>query len=71
MLEEQEKQQGKIDLGVFHRMPCANKVAGGFDWDKTEQGWDFWFELIMGAPRKFPRYYYNIQWQYEGEDKIL
>ena len=64
MLEEQERQQGKINLELFQGYMCtANKAQGGFDWDKTEQGYEFWFTLIMGEPRRYPICFYTFQQQ--------
>lgn len=68
MLEEQERQQGKINLELFQGYMCtANKAQGGFDWDKTEQGYEFWFTLIMGEPRRYPIDYYTFQQQIKEE----
>lgn len=55
MLEEQERQQGKINLGLFQGYMCtANKAQGGFDWDKTEQGYEFLVHSYNGRTSSLP-----------------
>lgn len=49
MLEYQEKQGNKRDISVFERFPSANKIGGGFNWDKTEEGLNFWTKVIISG----------------------
>lgn len=42
MLERQREQQGKENLYVFAANPCADRSEGGFDWNLTKEGDDFW-----------------------------
>ena len=46
MLEEQELQGNKPDVKVFQYKYYTNKYGGGFDWDITEAGGDFWSDVI-------------------------
>lgn len=47
MIEEQVKQGNTADVEVFQLLVTAGQDEGGFDWDKTEDGYDFWDEVIM------------------------
>lgn len=54
-LEEQEKQQGKIDIRILQ-----NKgILGAFTWSETEQGHKFWDEIDSGNYDKFYKKYSN------------
>lgn len=44
MLDYQFKQRGKRDIFVFEEMNYAE--FKGFSWSKTEEGPDFWYEVI-------------------------
>lgn len=46
MMEEQEKQRNKSNIKVFQNLSNQNKVGGGFNWDDSEAGYDFWSEVI-------------------------
>ncbi len=58
MLEYQYKQLGKIDIAVFQkdRTKCDN--GGGFHWDDTIEGHDFWCDILRrkNFNRFFDRY---------------
>jgi hypothetical protein len=47
MIEEQVKQGNQPDVVAFQRCHDASVALGGFDWDKTEEGYKFWWEVIM------------------------
>lgn len=46
MCEEQVKQGNKFDPQVFAMEVIACKYSGGFDWNDTEQGIDYWINVI-------------------------
>lgn len=46
MIEEQVKQGGNADVEVFQNYSTAGDDENGFAWDKTEDGYDFWEEVI-------------------------
>ena len=48
MMEEQEAQGNKPNVKVFQDQADSGQEAGGFDWIETEDGQDFWDEVIMG-----------------------
>ena len=61
LLELQMSQNGKEDICVFQKDACSDKNEGGFLWKETEEGDEFWgevidernFELFFG---RFPEY---------------
>jgi len=42
MMEEQAAQGNKINIKVFHKSKSMVAGFGGFDWDRTEAGYEFW-----------------------------
>jgi hypothetical protein len=46
MLDCQEEQGNKRDVFVFEEHKSYSLYVGGFDWDKTKEGYDFWEEVI-------------------------
>ncbi len=46
MLIRQEEQSGKRDIKVFRRSPTIYASEGGFDWEKTKEGFTWWREKI-------------------------
>lgn len=46
MLDEQEKQGNKRDVSVFERNNCSTSPFGGFAWDKTLLGYNFWEQVV-------------------------
>lgn len=46
MLEEQYKQTGKVDILKFQRFLACSASQGGFDWDKSLQGYKWWFNTL-------------------------
>lgn len=46
MLEEQEKQTGEVHFDKFQRFLACSARQGGFDWNKTPQGYMWWFNTL-------------------------
>jgi hypothetical protein len=46
MLECQEEQWNKRDVTVFEKNILAFLRVGGFYWEKTKEGYDFWYDVI-------------------------
>ena len=46
MCEEQVKQGNKFDPEVFATDLVAGQSIGGFDWEETEQGLEYWNNVI-------------------------
>ena len=44
MVDCQVEQGNKADIVAFQKMVCSNPY--GFDWSKTEEGLNFWHEVI-------------------------
>ena len=55
MLIEQYKQLGKTDIDVFQYDRTKSKDNGGFRWDSTIDGHDFWNDVIRG--KKFDLFF--------------
>ena len=47
MVNEQVRQGNKANVTVFQRCANRGKIGGGFDWDRTPDGSDFWHVLIF------------------------
>ena len=47
MLEETEWQGNKPDISAFQRVVTANSQEGGFDWDASAKGNEFWYNVLM------------------------
>ena len=61
MLEYQVKQDCKRDVKVFENYKDADSDSGGFTWDKTPEGHEFWSEVIRRKNfdlffEKYPKY---------------
>lgn len=48
MLNNQKKQGNLEDITVFEKCRTATKELGGFNWDETEEGFEFWDEVLTG-----------------------
>ena len=59
MLEYQKLQGNNKNIEVFIFNPLTPKDAGGFDWDKTLEGTEYWNEILN------PEKYDCSQWQNE------
>lgn len=46
MIEEQVKQGKKADVEVFQKNATTDTEEGGFDWNNTDDGMNFWVEVI-------------------------
>lgn len=46
MVEYQIEQGGTANVTVFAINKAASALGGGFSWDFTEEGFDFWFDII-------------------------
>ena len=46
MLERQLEQAGKMNPAIFEKTICNGKLSGGFDWDKTPEGDEFWDSIL-------------------------
>lgn len=47
MVEEQIRQGNNADVKVFQERCKASKCAGGFEWEDTEDGYEFWNNVII------------------------
>lgn len=47
MVDEQIKQGNKPDVQKFQYYITSNKIEGGFDWNKTEEGEEFWSKILF------------------------
>ena len=52
MLDYQEEQGNKRDSSVFERYIETNSNFGGFDWDHTKEGFEYWYEIVRAIPPK-------------------
>lgn len=57
MLYHQKKQTGKADLLTFIRRKSVSATGGGFDWEETRQGFDYWDHIISNE--KFEDFKYS------------
>jgi|WetSurMetagenome_2_1015567.scaffolds.fasta_scaffold23008_2 regulator of replication initiation timing len=48
MVNEQERQGNEPDVSVFQDSIRSNQRRGGFDWDLTDEDYDFWFGTLKG-----------------------
>ena len=67
MVEYQVKQGGASNVSVFADKRTAAEIEGGFTWDNTEEGFEFWYNVIVRRDfnmffQKFPK---------EEESKIV
>ena len=46
MLEKQVEQGNKRDVTVFEDLIHISGFNGGFTWDNTQEGWDFWNKVL-------------------------
>ena len=57
MLHHQKKQTGEVDLLTFIKRKTSNVPGGGFDWDETKQGFEYWDDIINY--KNFKNFNYN------------
>lgn len=53
MLDRQYEQSGERNVKVFKECLGSSLVTGGFDWDKTPEGYDFWLKINEGDFKTF------------------
>ena len=46
MLEKQYKQNGKKDVSIFQYLNFTDVQNGGFCWEDTIEGYEFWYDVI-------------------------
>ena len=46
MLKNQKIQTGKVDISVFEKYITASNEDGGFHWESTEEGHEYWDKII-------------------------
>lgn len=46
MLEYQVQQGNPRDVTIFEDTPFCGKKDGGFEWEETPEGWEFWNNVI-------------------------
>lgn len=46
MIHHQVDQGNAPDLNVFKKSICSGRSSGGFNWYDTEEGVDFWMNVI-------------------------
>lgn len=63
MLQEQIIAGNKINISVFERRRTADTKHGGFDWNKTKEGFDFWSDIIDNCDWSKFNKEYNISIQ--------
>ena len=55
MLFWQENQTGERDISVFEEDVATHSYRGGFNWEDTIEGYEFWDDVIRN--RNFDRFY--------------
>lgn len=60
MIEEQVRQGNCANVEVFQKSVTSDVNVGGFDWCDTDDGWDFWEEVIADSNfvlffKKYPK----------------
>lgn len=48
MIERQVMQGNPANVEVFQADPTAPQADGGFEWEDSPEGWDFWSNVIEG-----------------------
>lgn len=48
MIERQVMQGNPANVKVFQADTTAEQLDGGFEWDVSPEGWDFWNKVIAG-----------------------
>ena len=73
MLDEQFLQGNKVSLKVFQNKSNADRNHGGFNWDDTKDGREFWTKVINHKKfdKFFKRYPQRYNWVYiVGDSEI-
>lgn len=76
MLEEQYKAGNILDLNVFEfRSTRDSKNGGGFSWDKSSDGYQFWYRILSNRDfnsffekysKKLPKPYPKVMWVWDS-----
>ena len=61
LIDNQIIQGNNPSIEVFQNSVLANKKEGGFDWNKSEEGYDFWVEKIIVMGKDKDADYYGPQ----------
>ncbi len=59
MLGEQEAQGNPRDYTIFYKELEQGATAGGFTWEDTEDGQEYWEEIIQGDDREAIQFVLN------------
>ena len=59
-------QGNEPDVGVFQKNTDADKYEGGFDWNETEAGEEFWSDIIHNREYEI---FYRTYPEYKKHDK--
>lgn len=64
MLQRQKEQTGIVNISVFQDYVISGRSDGGFYWDDTSEGEDFWYDVINNLNFEcffdaYPRKYEN------------
>ena len=75
LLECQEEQGNKKNISVFEKSKFSLLDVGGFDWDKTKEGYWFWYKIIKGKNfnvffEKYPKKEDNSQ-EFKVGDEVV
>ena len=73
MLQKQYKQVNKKDITVFQTYKCSDKQNGGFRWEDTIEGHEFWSDVIRKENfdiffERYPKVSKNVY--IFGDDKL-
>ena len=71
MVDYQVEQGNKDDINVFQKTNYLPSSSGGFTWDNTVEGFDFWDDVINGKEfdvffKKYPKKEANTHVYYRG-----
>ena len=69
MVEYQIEQGGTANVTVFAINKAASALGGGFSWDFTEEGFDFWFDIIHEG--KFEKFFKEYPKKEEEKSKFV
>ena len=47
MIDEQVRQGNKANIKVFQESRCATLDSGGFDWESSKKGGDYWGKNLL------------------------
>lgn len=47
MVDYQVEQGNEPNVDVFKNDLCASSSDGGFDWEDTREGWEYWYDRLV------------------------